>query len=106
MIPHEPRSENWVGEPDRDGQRDARAGNVPFFWSLLTSPEHRRDMLTEGWKSVGQVFILAILIDAVYQYIVFRWFYPGEALLVAVILAFIPYLLIRGPVTRLLRGRR
>ncbi len=87
----------------RDGRRDARAGKVPYFWSLLTSPEHRRDMLRDGWKSVGQVFILAIVVDAIYQFIVLRWFYPGEALAVASILAFIPYLLIRGPTTRLMR---
>jgi hypothetical protein len=54
---------------------------------------------------VGKVFVLAILIDAVYQFIVLRTFYPGEAVIVAAILAFIPYLLIRGPANRLARGR-
>jgi Flp pilus assembly protein TadB len=64
-------------------------------------------MVRDGWKSVGRIFILAILIDLVYQLIVLRWFYPGEALVVAVILAFIPYLLVRGPVNRLAsRARR
>jgi hypothetical protein len=60
-------------------------------------------MLRDGWKSVGKVFVIAIIIDLVYQLIVFRWFYPLEALIVAAILAFIPYLLIRGPVNRLMR---
>jgi hypothetical protein len=41
--------------------------------------------------------------DAVYQFKVFRWVYPGEALLVALILAFVPYLLLRGAVNRLAR---
>ena len=50
-----------------------------------------------------KVFIMAVLIDAVYQYIQLSWFYPGEALIVAFILAFIPYLLIRGPVNRIAR---
>ena len=50
-----------------------------------------------------KVFIMAVLIDAVYQYIELSWFYPGEALIVAFILAFIPYLLIRGPVNRIAR---
>ena len=88
----------------RDGRRDARDGKVPYLWSVFTDPEHRRDLLREGWKSVGRVFILAVAIDAVYQFIVFRWFYPTEALIVAVVLAFVPYLLIRGPVTRLVRS--
>jgi len=41
--------------------------------------------------------------DVIYQYLVYRWFYPGEALIVAFILAFVPYLLIRGPVDRIAR---
>jgi hypothetical protein len=46
---------------------------------------------------------MAVLIDAVYQYIQLSWFYPGEALIVAFVLAFLPYLLIRGPINRLAR---
>ena len=63
-------------------------------------------MLRDGWKSVGKVFVIAIVIDLVEQFIVSRWVYIGEALLVAFILAFIPYLLIRGPVNRLARRKR
>ena len=47
----------------------------------------------------------AIVIDVVYQFIVFRWFYPGEALVVAFVLAIVPYLLVRGPVNRIARNR-
>jgi hypothetical protein len=46
------------------------------------------------------------VLDAVYQYIALRWFYPGEAVLVAIILAIIPYLLVRGPVDRIARRSR
>lgn len=88
-----------------DGRKDARAGKAPYFWALFTNPGHRRDMLREGWKSVSKVFILALIIDAVYQYIVQRWIYPGEMVLVAILLAIVPYLALRGPVNRLLRGR-
>lgn len=88
-----------------DGRKDARAGNPPYFWALLTDSEHRREMVRNGWKSVGKVFILAIVLDAVYQFITVRWFYPLETLLVAVVLAIVPYLLIRGPVGLVLRGR-
>ncbi len=50
-----------------------------------------------------KVFIMAVLIDAVYQYVELAWFYPGEALITAFVLAFVPYLLIRGPVNRIAR---
>jgi hypothetical protein len=53
---------------------------------------------------VGKVFILAVVLDTIYQYLEFRWFYPGEALAVAFSLAILPYLLIRGAVTHLVRG--
>ena len=89
----------------RSGRKDAREGKPAYFWALFTDSAHRRDMLRDGWKSVGKIFVIAIVIDLVYQLIVFRWFYPGEALLVAAILAFIPYLVIRGPVNRISRGR-
>jgi hypothetical protein len=85
----------------RSGLKDAREDNPPYFWAMFTNSNSRLDMMRDGWKSVGRVFILAIVMDAIYQFIVFRWFYPGEALLVAVILALIPYLLIRGPVNRI-----
>lgn len=85
----------------RDGRKDAREGRSPYFWAIFTDPGHRRELLRDGWKAVGKIFVIAVIIDAVYQFIVIRWFYPGEALIVAAILAFVPYLLIRGPVNRL-----
>ncbi len=87
----------------RDGRKDARERKAPYGWAVFTDSEHRRELLQAGWKAVGKIFVLAILIDAVYQFIVLRSFYLGEALIVAAILAFIPYLLIRGPVNRLSR---
>ena len=90
----------------RAGLKDAKEGKVPYNWALISDRDHRRDLLRSGWKSVGKVFVIAILIDLVYQWIVFRRFYPAEALLVAAILAFIPYLLVRGPLTRIVRRKR
>ena len=63
-------------------------------------------MVQNGWKSVAKVFVLAFILDSVYQWIALRWFYPGEALLVAFILAIVPYLIVRGPVNRLARSSR
>ena len=87
----------------RAGLKDAKEGRPAYFWAIFTEPAQRRELIKEGWKAVGKIFIIAIIIDVVYQYIVFRWFYPGEAIIVAVILALVPYLLIRGPVNRIAR---
>ena len=87
----------------RDGVTDARAGRPPHFWALLTNSGNRREIMRSGWQAVGRVFVLAIIMDVIYQLIVFRWIYPGEALLTAVLLAILPYLLVRGPVDRIAR---
>jgi hypothetical protein len=62
-------------------------------------------MIKDGWKSVGRVFILAVVLDVIYQIIVLRFVYPGEAIIVAFVLAIVPYLIVRGLVTRLARAR-
>jgi hypothetical protein len=85
------------------GLKDAKAGKPPYFWGLLTDPAHRRDMVEDGWKSVGKVFVLALILDVVYQIIVQRFVYPGEAIVVAFVLAIVPYLILRGLITRLTR---
>jgi hypothetical protein len=87
----------------RDGIRDAGAGRPPYLWTVFSHPEQRRQLLVDGWKAIGKVFILAIILDVIYQLIVFRWIYPVEALETAVILAVLPYSLLRGPVNRLAR---
>ncbi len=87
----------------RSGLLDARTGKPPYFWALASSPEHRADMLKDGWKSVGKVFVLALALDVVYQVIVQRFVYPGEAIIVAFTLAILPYLILRGVVTRIAR---
>jgi hypothetical protein len=90
----------------RSGLRDARDGKPAYFWALFTDVGERRAMLRDGWKSVGRLFIFAMVVDVIYQYIVQRWVYPGEAVLVAMILAIVPYLIVRGPVNRIARRRR
>ena len=87
----------------RDGLKDARAGRPAYLWTVFSHAEERRRLLAEGWKAVGKVFILAIILDVAYQLIVFRRIYPVEVLDVAVILAVVPYALLRGAITRLAR---
>lgn len=87
----------------RSGLADAKAGKPPYFWALLWDPAQRDDMLKDGWKSVGKVFVLAMVLDVVYQIIARRFVYPGEMIIVAFVLAIVPYLILRGLVTRLAR---
>jgi hypothetical protein len=86
------------------GVQDGRAGRPAYGWAILTNPAHRRALLGEGWKAVVKIFVLAIIIDVAYQVMELHWFYPLETLIVAVLLAIVPYLLIRGPVGRITRA--
>lgn len=84
-----------------DGLRDARLGKPAYFWALASHPEHRRELLKDGWKHFGKIFILAIVLDVVYQLMVRREIRPGEVLIVALVLAVLPYVFLRGPVNRI-----
>jgi hypothetical protein len=85
------------------GLRDARLGNPPYFWSLFSDPVNRLARLKDGWKDVSKVFALALVLDLVYQFFVQGTVFPFEMLIVAIVLAMVPYLLIRGLVTRFAR---
>jgi hypothetical protein len=84
----------------RAGLRDAQQNREPFLWAALWKPGHRRELLRQGWKDVGKVFLLATILDVVYQLIVHRGVYILELLITAVTLAIIPYVLVRGPISR------
>jgi hypothetical protein len=86
-----------------DGVKDARAGRPLYTWTLLTDPTHRGSYLREGLKRVSRVIVFALVMDAIYQFMVLRRFYLGEALVTVFVVAVLPYLLIRGPIARLAR---
>lgn len=90
----------------RDGLRDAREGRPAYLWSVLTNAEGRREFLQDGWRSIGKVFMLALLLDVLYEATVLGGFKPVQGLLVATVLAIVPYVVVRGPVGRVARRSR
>jgi hypothetical protein len=88
----------------RAGLRDARAGRRAFLW--LTDPVERQALLRSATKDVGRVFIVAVVLDTIYQLYVLRAFYPPQVIIVAVVCAVVPYVLSRALVNRLARGSR
>jgi len=86
-----------------DGVKDARSGRNPYFWTILTNPAERSTRLHEGLIATARVILLGLCMDLIYQFIVFDTFHPAEAVIVAGLLAFLPYLLLRGPITRVAR---
>jgi hypothetical protein len=87
----------------RAGIQDAREGRQGYLWAILTNPTRRFQLLHEGWKGVRTVFIVAIVLDCIYQLITVHFIYPLELIFTATLLALVPYILLRGPINRLAR---
>src|SRR5271170_6540600 len=87
----------------RDGVADAKTGRSPYLWTLLRSPSKRLGRLEEGLVASARILLLGLVMDVIYQWLVLDTFFPGEAAIVAVLLAFLPYLILRGPMLRLAR---
>jgi hypothetical protein len=49
------------------------------------------------------IFFAALAVDVVYQLVQLGWVYLGEALIIAQIVALVPYVLIRGVANRIAR---
>jgi hypothetical protein len=59
--------------------------------------------LREGVKAVSRVLLLGAGMDLVYQAIELHALRPLETVVIAVGLAFVPYLVVRGPAARISR---
>ena len=90
----------------RAGRRDGRAGAPPYFVLLLTDRANRRAALKEGAKHVSKVFIIAVVVDTVLQFLAYGSVRPGWAISVGILLAGVPYIVVRGLTNRILSLRR
>jgi hypothetical protein len=86
-----------------DGMKDARTGRKPYLWTIVTHPAQRGDPLHEGLVAPARVILLGLCMDLIYQFIAFDAFHPAEAVIVALLLTFVSYLLLRGPCARIAR---
>lgn len=90
------------------GRKDARIGRTSYFWAMVSNGKERVERLREALNATARIILLGLIMDAIYQMIVFqmivfRRFYPVEAVIIAVLLGFVPYLVFRGLVPLILR---
>ena len=86
----------------RDGVNDARTGRTPYFEAML-DPAKRLGRMNEALVSTARIILLGLVMDGIYQAIEFKSFHPAEAVIIALALAFVPYLLLRGLIARAAR---
>lgn len=79
----------------RDGLRFAREGRSFLLWGGPEDPLERRAQAVATVRSIGKVFVLAIILDVVCRLIAVNWIFPLETLVVAIVVAVIPYLVVR-----------
>jgi hypothetical protein len=108
---HGPFSFRFVLQPlmavlyaTRHGIADARQGRPPYFWTIFTSRRDRWELLREGKNAVARVLALGVVMDVIYQLMVFHWIYPIQLVVIVLALAFVPYVLLRGPINRIARA--
>lgn len=90
-----------------DGIKDAKLGRDPYWVHFMRSDRQGRiKSWHESVTAVTRVLLLGVVMDVIYQFRVFGAFdYPLETFVIAVVLAFVPYILLRGPVARIARRR-
>jgi hypothetical protein len=88
----------------RAGLRDARAGEPPFLWTVLRCPERRGARVKDALHDIASVLLVAAVLDAAYQVVVQRGIFLLELVFTVAVLALVPYLLVRGPISRLARS--
>jgi hypothetical protein len=86
----------------RDGYHDAARGREPYLQDILRNPDRRGERLKEGFHAVARVMLLGIAMDAAYQFTVIKAFRPLAMAIVVLLLAFVPYLVMRGPARRVI----
>lgn len=75
-----------------DGIHDARSGDPS-----------QHDRLRQGLLATARIILLGLSMDVIYQYRVLDQFYPAEAVMMAILLAILPYFLFRWIIGRIAR---
>jgi hypothetical protein len=78
-----------------DGVKDAREGHKSFFWTAWRHPSQQTGRLREGLISTARIMLLGISMDVIYQLKELDQFYPAEAVVIALLLAVVPYFIFR-----------
>ena len=74
----------------RDGVKEARTGRSRYDRRIMSEPGKRAGRLRGGLIATARILLLGIAMDVIYQFLVLKRFYPAEAVIIVLLLAFIP----------------
>jgi len=84
----------------RSGLADARAGRPPYLYGVLFHRGLRRELVRSGFESMANLLLMGILLDSIFQWVLFGASYPGAALVVGPTLIVAPYSVARALTNR------
>jgi hypothetical protein len=84
----------------KDGLKDARIGRSPISGPFSRAPGSAEHACARASGATIRIIALGLFMDAAYQFVALRKFYLGEAVIVSLLLAYVPYRLVRGPTAR------
>jgi len=86
------------------GIADAHAGRPPYLYGILFHHGMRRELMRSALKAIANLLLMGILLDAVFQWILFGISHPGAALVIGPTLIALPYAIARALANRLARS--
>jgi hypothetical protein len=87
----------------RSGRADAKAGNPPYLSALIFGAGRRRELLRNGLATISTLLAMGIIMDVIFQQVLYRSVHPGAALLIGPILICFPYVVSRELTIRITR---
>jgi hypothetical protein len=89
----------------RSGVADARSGRPPYLYGVLFNSKLRSELLKSGFSTVVNLVLMGVLLDSIFQWLIFGTSYPGAALVVGPVLIVTPYSVARALANRCARLR-
>lgn len=80
----------------RGGLADARMGSPPYLFGLFFAGGHRRELLRSGVAAIRNLLAAGIIMDLIFQLVLYGSVHPGAALLIGPIFICGPYALSRA----------
>lgn len=85
----------------RDGYRDAKSGDSAFMQVMVSDRALRKVRVNKALVATSKIILLSVIMDTVFQILVLKAFYPFEIVIVTLLLALLPYVILRGPFRRI-----
>jgi len=85
------------------GLRDARAGNPPYLFGLLFATGRRAELLRCGAETLSTLLSMGVILDVIFQRVLYGAVHPAAALVIGPILIGLPYAVARAGANRLAR---